>query len=500
MLLLIPQKFLKMRNILFWKCLVAFYFFCINPLICQDSHYWTEQYGNKSTLMSGSVVGSVDDLGAIYYNPARLALQDDPTFLISAKAFQNVSLKVKDGVGEADLGSSVFGSAPTLVAGSFNLDSVKFLKFFHGHKFAYGFLSKTNIDYNLDLTTNETGDFNDAWAGEEIYLSDLGSSKSIKEEWMALTWAIPLDDKKKWTIGLSQFISTHQMSSNFSQNIVAKEDGSGCVDCEVATYEMTRNRSISTIGYLAKIGINFSSKIVDVGFTYTSPKANIKSSGDTYYRQLLTDYNNSNSKYSNLAEIGYGKAQSATHKSPMSAALGLGLHLGKNIISLSAEWFDKVDQHYAIVPTPFERQSPEDGTIILNRYVDKRKSIINYGIGIEWHLKKKLNGYTSFSTDFSALIPTFQGDSFEATDGFDHNLFKADVYHFGGGFSIELKKMNFTIGTVYSRGVQNIGRIAIIPGENNPDSGIDKNATTDVVWERWKVLVGFSLPFYSFGD
>ena len=79
-----------------------------NLCLAQDAHYWTEQYGNKSTLMSGSVVGSVDDLGAMYYNPARLALQDDPTFLISAKAYQNVSLKVKDGIGEADLGHFSF--------------------------------------------------------------------------------------------------------------------------------------------------------------------------------------------------------------------------------------------------------------------------------------------------------------------------------------------------------------------------------------------------------
>ena len=218
----------------------------------QDAHYWTEQYGNKSTLMSGSVVGSVDDLGAVYYNPARIALQNDPSLLISAKAYQNVSLKVKDGVGEADLGTSVFGSAPTLAAASFNLDSVKFLKFFHGHKFVYSFLSKTNMDYTLDLSQVLTAEFNDSWAGLEQYLSDVNWNKTIKEEWTGLTWAIPLDDKNKWSIGLSQFLAIHNMSSKYTQNIVAKEDGSdigsGCVNCQVNTYEMTRNRSNTSYG------------------------------------------------------------------------------------------------------------------------------------------------------------------------------------------------------------------------------------------------------------
>ncbi|WP_420580319.1 hypothetical protein [Reichenbachiella sp.] len=475
-------------------------FFIVHFSFAQDAHYWTEQYGNKSTLMSGSVVGSVDDLGAMYYNPARLALQDDPTFLISAKAYQNVSLKVKDGVGQADLGSSVFGSAPTLAAGSFNLDSVEFLSFFHGHKFAYGFLSRTNMDYTLNLSQVETLDFNDAWIGEETYLSDVNWNKRITEEWMGLTWAIPLDDKKKWTVGLSQFLAIHSMSAKYSQNIVAKEDGSGCIECEVVTYEMTRDRSITSYGYVAKIGLNYSSRLLEIGLTYTTPKASLNGKGDTYYRQILTNYNNSSSDHSNLAEIGWGDAQSATHKAPMSAALGVGINIGKNVISLSGEWFDKVDAHYALVPTPFERQAPEDGTVILNRYVDKRKSVINYGIGVEWYLSKKVNAYTSFSTDFSSLVRTFEGDAFEETDGFDNNLFSADIYHYGGGFSLELRKMNFTIGAVYSRGTQAVGRIARIPGENNPDSGIDKNATTDMLWERWKILIGFSLPFYSFGS
>ena len=40
----------------------------------QDSHYWTQQYGTKSMLLSGSVIGGVEDLGAVYYNPARLSV------------------------------------------------------------------------------------------------------------------------------------------------------------------------------------------------------------------------------------------------------------------------------------------------------------------------------------------------------------------------------------------------------------------------------------------
>ena len=39
----------------------------------QDNHYWTNQYGTKSNLLGGAVVGKVLDLSSTYYNPGWLA-------------------------------------------------------------------------------------------------------------------------------------------------------------------------------------------------------------------------------------------------------------------------------------------------------------------------------------------------------------------------------------------------------------------------------------------
>ena len=88
----------------------------------QDAHYWTLQYGTRSTLLGGNVIGSVEDLGATYYNPARLALTSDLSFLLSAKVYQFDKVTVEDGAGEGvDARSSSFGGAPSLVAGTFKI-------------------------------------------------------------------------------------------------------------------------------------------------------------------------------------------------------------------------------------------------------------------------------------------------------------------------------------------------------------------------------------------
>ncbi len=105
--------------------LILIFLFNSTYLIAQDAHYWTEQFGNRSMLLSGSVIGSVEDLGTVFYNPSRLASEQTSSFLISAKALQLVTIKVKDGIGKADLSNNRFGSTPTLIAGSFDFKKVK---------------------------------------------------------------------------------------------------------------------------------------------------------------------------------------------------------------------------------------------------------------------------------------------------------------------------------------------------------------------------------------
>ncbi|MGL1888425.1 MAG: hypothetical protein OCD76_18050 [Reichenbachiella sp.] len=485
----------------------------------QDAHYWTEQYGNKSTMMSGSVVGTVQDLGAIFYNPARLALQNDPTFLLSAKAYQHVSLKVKDGIGQADLGTTKFGSAPTLAAVSFNLDSVKFLKFLHGHKFAYGFLSRNQFDYSLGATVEREYPFNPSWPGDDFLETQVSWNKSVKDEWMGFTWAIPLNDK--WSIGSSHFISTYSQSNTYNQTMIAYASADTTVESTQAQYVINRNRSISSLGYIGKFAMNYNGKILDIGVTYTTPRIRINGNASTYYERHLAGYEHGGLPDSEgnifypikeIYESGKDGDAYGTYRSPMSLALGVGLQLGRLAkLSLSAEWFDKVAQHYAVIPEPFNRtriksNDPdfvEEPLTINNRYIDKRKSIINFGVGIEWKMLEKLDMFTSFATDYSSLEKTNRNDgtALTNTDNFDNNLFTANIFHYGQGFTLELKRMEFTIGAVYSRGIQPIATIVNFPNTAEEVlEGDDAIQYTDLIWQRWKVLIGFSLPFYKFGS
>ena len=118
---------LKRQNVIFT---LIFLLSFANQLFSQDSHYWTLQYGTRSTLLGGAVIGSVTDLGATYYNPGMLALLDDPAFILSGAIYQYTQIKFQNALpGQQDLGYSSLNTAPSLTAGSFSLPGLDKHKF-----------------------------------------------------------------------------------------------------------------------------------------------------------------------------------------------------------------------------------------------------------------------------------------------------------------------------------------------------------------------------------
>ncbi|MFB3112255.1 MAG: hypothetical protein ACE10G_09500 [Gemmatimonadales bacterium] len=89
----------------------------------QDAHYWTLQYGPRSSLLGGAVIGSVDDVSATYYNPGALGLAPNLTFAITANVFERSGVALVDGGGNGvNLGTAQSGLRPSLVAGVLGRD------------------------------------------------------------------------------------------------------------------------------------------------------------------------------------------------------------------------------------------------------------------------------------------------------------------------------------------------------------------------------------------
>ncbi len=446
----------------------------------QDGHYWSENYGNRSMLLSGTVNASVEDLGAVFYNPGRLGLIDNPAFAISAKVYEFKKVKVKDGVDEGvDLNKSNFGGAPSLAAGTFE---VPFLK---GHKFAYAFLTRQRSNADFFVRVEKEGDVVDVLPGQEVFNGKLNYSSKYNEEWIGMTWAPPL--RKGIGLGVSGFLSNLDKSTSISVDMNAlNEEGK-------AAYS-SANRGYNYMAYslLWKLGLALDFSAVRVGLTVTTPGIKLYSDGSAIFEDYLVGVDTTGDGILDDAYIFNNQDNlKIKKKSPWAIGLGLGIPFSKGTIHLSAEWYSKIGEYTILNIDPFVGQSTQD--TIRFALKDKLNGVINYGAGIEWDFSEKVTAFASFATNYSA-VPSEVDRFFEFKETTNNSAFQADFYQFGGGISINTKAVEITAGATYNSGQQTINRAIDFPGEEESTNtgGAD---TSTISYSQWRFILGFSFPF-----
>ena len=101
-------------------------------LYSQGTHYWNQNYGTRSNIIGGQVIGSVEDITAVYYNPGYLGLVTNPELIIGAHVYEYNDYQIKmENFRNLDLSSNKFATSPSFIGGSFKIDSVSVHKFFY---------------------------------------------------------------------------------------------------------------------------------------------------------------------------------------------------------------------------------------------------------------------------------------------------------------------------------------------------------------------------------
>ena len=447
----------------------------------QDGHYWSENYGNKSMLLSGTVNASVNDLGAVYYNPGRLGQIENPAFVINAKVYEWQTIKIEDGVDEGkDLNKSNFGGAPNLVAGTFG---VPFLK---NHKFAYSFLTRQRTEADFFIRVEEEGDVIEQMPGNEIFNGKFRFKSNLKEEWIGLTWSYPLTEK--FSIGLTNFISILNKSNGLMVNMNALGETNN-----VATLTIDRQYSFENYGMVWKMGMALNLSKISMGMTITTPRASFYGKGSTQFEDYLVGVDTTGDGSIDDGFIfDIQKDLSARYRYPWAIGFGMGVHFKKAILHFSAEWFDKVRRYEIMKMDPFIGQS--SGDTLSFALVDELDPVINFGIGLEYNISEKFSLYASFASDYSAVssnVTRFVELNNEASN----SAFEADFYKFGGGFAINTKAVEITIGATFTGADQEFRRPVDFPEEGEEDPVFDSDDLSTIKFKQWRFVLGFSFPF-----
>ncbi len=453
------------------KLIISFFIYLFTiPVMSQDSHYWNIQYGTRSTLLGGAVIGSVTDLSATYYNPGAVALFEDAKLILSAQVYQLETITVKDGAAlGADLVYSTIVPSPSFFAFNLKFD------FLGDARLAFSILTRQKMDFEFQTRLIDSLDIIESSPGKEDFAGGISLQRDFNEVWGGLTYSTKLNEMVGF--GLTWYVAYRSQKSS-NETIIQVLPSAG----DIASYTDIRNYRYNNLRSLLKFGIGIDFRPLTLGVTITTPSINILGSGSVGTHFFLNgidrdgDGNNDNEFDSNFQD-----EIDSEYKSSWAVGFGGGYKIGKFKFHVSAEWYDALEKFFVLDTEPFVSQG--SGETLINDLIHELKSVTNYGIGIDFFSSESLIISGSFVTDFSARIP-----------GTESNLTVStwNIYHLSGGTTFRLGNSEFTVGLEYAFGSREIDQqIDITNPGNDEDPDIVKQS--EVTIHRIKLLVGFEL-------
>ena len=429
--------------------------------LAQDSHYWTNQFGNRARLLGGAVIGGAKDLSAVYYNPGALALVDEPELLLAGRVVEITRVGISSDTGEEkSLGDTRLDLAPSLFAGEIKLES-------RPDRFAYSFLTRQNVKFRIRSRVQKSGidlDLPDT----AVVANDFFAELDLREYWMGGTWARKIG--KNLGFGVSTFLAYRGNRVNVQDTLQGlTESGQAAVAIFKNDYKYRHMRLVWKIGLATEL------KEWELGISATTPGLGIWGSGDRGVdRSIVSQIPDEDGNLATEITTDVQKT-SADYQSPFSLGGGAARQFGDTRLHLSAEWFAPVASYSLIPSEPFKSQS--SGELIETAKIRETKGVLNFATGIEHKLKEDLQIYSAFHTDFNAAKKNTEDNT---------AIGKFNVYHLTGGAAFKLGPTDLTLG----------GTIAL--GSTKPRDRFASDQLPqelELTFRRFSLVVGFNLPF-----
>jgi hypothetical protein len=380
--------------------------------------------------------------------------------------FTNIQLENALGEG-LDLSSTKLAGVPSLFAGELRFG------FLNDHRLAYSFLTRFDFALRFEQRADLTSFSEDQL---DLLTASINLDETMNEYWAGLTWAMPLGENVG--LGVTGFSLFRDQRSRAQTLVQAQVD-------TLSGIALQRNEfDYLYVGLLGKIGLGANLDSWKLGLSITTP--NLKLYGDGALgvdKVLITEDLDGDGNRSSLIITDYQEGVSASYDSPLSAALGINYRWKKNTsLDVTAEWFDAVDQYRVLDTQPVAGLD----SVLSTAVVDQRKSIINFGFGLDHQFNPKLRGYTSFRTDYSSAMKLAETNSTIST---------WDIYHLAAGLTFPVGASEFTFGGIYAYGSDKRGEgIDAIP-DNGEGDGVMLPQELTAKFRRITFILGFSIDF-----
>ncbi len=442
-----------------------------NRAQAQDTQYWTSQYGNRARLLGGTVIGSVTELSAVYYNPGLLALVDQPELLVAGNVFQYTNINVKNGLDEGvDLSASKLGGVPSLFAGELRFG------FLGDHRLSYSFLTRHNFDIRIEKRADLIDLIPDP--SIDLFTASISFEQNMNDYWGGLTWAFPLNPRVG--VGVTTFVSVRDQRVRREVLVQALADTLGGIALQ------RRELDFQHWSVLWKVGIGARLDPLRLGLTITTPNVGVFGGGSVGFDETVISQDLDGD--GDAASLVISEVQddlSADYNTPLSIGFGAAYIFGATVVHASAEWFDDVGEFTVVDAEPIAAPGDlEDRDVDLVQELD---AVLNFGVGVEQIFSERVEGYVSFRTDFSAADPDSPSNA---------SVSIWDIYHLAGGATFAVAGSEFTLGGIYAFGSEpTSASIDLIPDDVVDDPIVELRQELENTFRRITFILGFTISF-----
>jgi len=380
-------------------------------------NYWNLNYGTKAQLLNGSVIGGIDDISSLYYNPAAIGCDTVGGISLSLLSPSYSAINTNS----SQLNNEQLTSIDLLP----NMAVIDF-PFFKNSRIrsSLGIFSKRSFDIDFASQLNIDVNPNQDFTGIVNYRN------KIDENFFAFGLSYLIADGLQ--IGLTQSLNRRSQTQTLLINGQSRNSSSGAVN--ERDYFSFFEFSTSYPSLTTKIGILFKHKKYSMGATITTPGyLPVLNSGRYQYIQPIFDRG--------LLQGDIEDTQSglsSQYQSPWSFGIG-GVYMLKSTAKLyfSTEYF--------MAQNPFVVLENENNGIPF-RLTDARKAVLNIALGFEKEMSEQFTLLTGFRTDYNA------NSNYKLESQFDRDVynFSWDIYNFSLGGHFSLRKLKFSAGVGYS--------------------------------------------------
>ncbi len=403
---------------------------CLQSSRGQDTQYWNIQYGTRSTLLGGAVIGSVADLSATYYNPGALGLSRTSGLILSTGVYEGNSLALSgSGIEKREVSSFKFNVAPSLVAGRLPADSGA------ADRLAYSLITRQRADINLLWRFVGASQAIPGVPGSGSVSQESAFTQNLSEMWAGFSWSRPLT--KVVGLGITTYFALRSQDKEGTLSVNALTDSA-----QVAGLTYDANYSYYNVRLLWKAGVAVDLSPLSLGVTVTTPSVNLFGSGSTYFNAHSNGVDaNGDGIPDPLFLADFQEKISSLYRSSWAVGIGASYQWDQFRFDLSAEWYAAVSRFNIMEPASFKGQS--SGVQYQNLFTAALDPVLNVGLGVEYNAGEFTSWYASVITDNSGAI-TGSGTNFAISP--------LDYINVTGGGIFSLGRSKITLGLGYAFG------------------------------------------------